>query len=178
MSNNTIVYWSPFHFKQWLLHVAVTDKGLCYVQFTKGDPMELNKWMKVHRPAHQLIEDESAILPYTEQLTRYMQGELTEFTMPLDPSGTPFQRMVWEALAQIPFGQTQSYSEIAAAINRSSAIRAVGTAIGANPILIVVPCHRVIGKNGTLTGYRGGLEAKLELLQLEQQKGTSLCSPA
>ncbi|RXZ77651.1 methylated-DNA--[protein]-cysteine S-methyltransferase [Paenibacillaceae bacterium] len=82
--------------------------------------------------------------------------------------GTPFQKAVWKALCEIPYGQTRSYSDIAHQIQKSAAVRAVGTAIGTNPILITVTCHRVIGKNGSLTGYRGGMEMKMILLELER----------
>lgn len=172
MSNTPMIYRSQIPFKHWLIHVAATDAGLCYVQFSTGDCLDLIHWAEVHRPRHHLAHDEAATLPYNQQLIRYLEGDLTSFTLPLDLIGTPFQRSVWEALTPIPFGQTRSYSQIAEAINRPSAIRAVGTAIGANPVLIAIPCHRVIGKNGALTGYRGGLEAKTELLQLER-KGTA-----
>ncbi len=89
------------------------------------------------------------------------------FTIPFDFHGTTFQLDVWKALSEIPYGQTKSYSEIANQIQKPRAVRAVGSAIGANPILITVPCHRVIGKNGALTGYRGGMEMKTKLLKLE-----------
>src|SRR5690606_30640320 len=92
----------------------------------------------------------------------------TSFTMPMDPRGTPFQLKVWEALGRIPYGETRSYTDISEQIGKPSAVRAVGTAIGANPLLIAVPCHRVVAKDGSLTGYRGGLEMKAKLLQFEE----------
>ena len=101
------------------------------------------------------------------QLAEYFAGARTEFDLPLDPSGTPFQRAVWQALRTIAHGKTRSYAEIALQIGNPKAVRAVGLANGRNPISIVVPCHRVIGKNGTLTGYGGGLERKRRLLALE-----------
>jgi methylated-DNA-[protein]-cysteine S-methyltransferase len=101
------------------------------------------------------------------QLDAYFAGELTEFELPLAPAGTPFQRAVWEALRAIPYGETVSYGELARAIGRPTAVRAVGAANGRNPISIVVPCHRVIGAGGALTGYGGGLERKRYLLALE-----------
>ncbi|GGF77472.1 methylated-DNA--[protein]-cysteine S-methyltransferase [Alteromonas lipolytica] len=102
-----------------------------------------------------------------EQLAAYFAGELTAFTMPLNPAGTAFQHRVWNALREIPYGQTVSYAAIANAIGKPTAARAVGMANGKNPLTIVVPCHRVIGQNGTLTGYAGGLPRKQFLLQLE-----------
>jgi methylated-DNA-[protein]-cysteine S-methyltransferase len=101
-------------------------------------------------------------------LTQYLQGKRKDFSLPFDYHGTTFQLAVWNALCKIPYGKTQSYSDFANYIQKPVSVRAVGTAIGANPILISVPCHRVIGKNGSLTGYRGGLEMKTKLLQLEQ----------
>jgi methylated-DNA-[protein]-cysteine S-methyltransferase len=102
-----------------------------------------------------------------EQLRAYFDGELREFDLPLAPHGTPFQLQVWRALRDIPYGKTASYGELAAAVGRPAAPRAVGAANGRNPIAVIVPCHRVIGANGTLTGYSGGLERKQLLLDLE-----------
>lgn len=104
------------------------------------------------------------------QLTAYFAGTLTAFDLPLAPKGTPFQQAVWRALCVIPYGQTRSYSEIAAAIGRPNACRAVGMANHQNPIAIIVPCHRVVGKGGALTGYAGGLAVKQALLAFEQKK--------
>lgn len=103
-----------------------------------------------------------------KQLLAYFAGELQQFTLKLAPRGTVFQRKVWGALKQIPYGETRSYGEIAAVIDRPEASRAVGAANGLNPIPIVVPCHRVIGSSGALTGFGGGLPAKKYLLQLEK----------
>lgn len=102
-----------------------------------------------------------------QQLTEYFAGTRKEFDLQLAPRGTEFQLAVWQALAEIPFGETRSYAEIAERIGRPKAVRAVGSANGNNPIAIVVPCHRVIGSNGSLTGFGGGLPAKKFLLGLE-----------
>ena len=101
------------------------------------------------------------------QLAAYFAGQLTEFSLPLAPAGTAFQAKVWAALQTIPYGQTWSYGQLAAKIGNPSAIRAVGLANGKNPISLVIPCHRVVGSDGTLTGYGGGLERKRFLLDLE-----------
>jgi methylated-DNA-[protein]-cysteine S-methyltransferase len=101
------------------------------------------------------------------QLNAYVRGQLTNFSLPIDPQGTPFQRAVWAALLNIPYGQTRTYGQIAAAIRRPDAARAVGMACGSNPIGIVIPCHRVVGADGSLTGYAGGLDLKAQLLQHE-----------
>ncbi len=104
-----------------------------------------------------------------EQLNEYFSHLRHCFALPLAPKGTAFQRQVWAALAAIPYGETRTYGEIAAAVGRPGAARAVGAACGANPLWLVVPCHRVIGSRGALTGYAGGLEVKAALLALEQE---------
>ncbi|OIJ88438.1 methylated-DNA--[protein]-cysteine S-methyltransferase [Streptomyces colonosanans] len=103
----------------------------------------------------------------TEQLDAYFSGELKEFTLELRLDGTPFQRRVWEQLCLIPYGETRSYGELADALGSPGASRAVGLANGKNPIGIIVPCHRVVGANGSLTGYGGGLDRKKRLLDFE-----------
>lgn len=102
------------------------------------------------------------------QLKEYFAGRRRDFDLPLAPEGTPFQRSVWGALRAIPYGETQSYGAVARRIGRPRAVRAVGAANGANPLSIVVPCHRVIGADGSLTGYGGGLARKRKLLALER----------
>ncbi len=103
----------------------------------------------------------------TDELAEYFAGQRTVFTLPLAPVGSPFQRKVWQLLTDIPYGQTRSYSQLADELGDRSVVRAVGTANGRNPISIVVPCHRVIGADGSLTGYAGGLDRKGFLLALE-----------
>lgn len=104
------------------------------------------------------------------QLQAYIDGTLSQFDLPLGAKGTAFQRSVWQALCDIPYGETRSYGDIATAIGNPKAVRAVGTANSKNPISIIVPCHRVIGSNGKLTGYAGGLNRKEWLLRLEDRK--------
>ncbi|MBW3164791.1 methylated-DNA--[protein]-cysteine S-methyltransferase [Ferrimonas balearica] len=102
------------------------------------------------------------------QLLEYFAGQRQQFDLPLAPAGTPFRQSAWQALCTIPYGQTRSYGEQAEVMGKPTAVRAVGAANGANPIAIVIPCHRVIGKNGSLTGYAGGLDRKAWLLALER----------
>lgn len=111
--------------------------------------------------------DHPVLVETATQLTAYFAGERTSFDLPLDMAGSVFQKRVWAQLLAIPFGQTRSYAEIARAIGSPGAVRAVGAANGRNPVSIVAPCHRVIGSNGTLTGFAGGLEAKRYLLAHE-----------
>jgi methylated-DNA-[protein]-cysteine S-methyltransferase len=115
-------------------------------------------------------EDPTAFDGAVDQLQAYFAGELTEFELELDMQGTEFQRRVWQALRTIPFGETRSYGEIAAQVGAPGAARAVGLANGHNPIAIIVPCHRVIGASGNLTGYGGGLDRKRSLLALETSR--------
>ena len=122
---------------------------------------------------HGIIEegDNQAIDPVlaaaAEQLSEYFAGTRNHFKLPLNPGGTAFQQTVWSALAEIPYGELRSYKDIAETIGKPKAVRAVGAANGRNPLPIVVPCHRVIGSDGSLTGFAGGLPAKTRLLTLE-----------
>jgi methylated-DNA-[protein]-cysteine S-methyltransferase len=109
-----------------------------------------------------------------EQLERYLDGRLTEFSVPLSPEGTPFMKLVWEKLREVPFGKTASYKDIATAVGNTRAVRAVGMANNRNPIPILIPCHRIIGSDGKLIGYRGGMEMKRRLLDLERKHGAHL----
>lgn len=110
---------------------------------------------------------DAALAACAEQLTAYFEGQRTDFDLPLAPAGTAFQNAVWDALRDIPYGELRSYRDIAAALRKPRAVRAVGAANGRNPIPIVVPCHRVIGSDGSLTGFAGGLAVKRALLELE-----------
>ncbi len=129
---------------------------------------------QTHPPSDQVdwSPQPSAFPEAVEQLRAYFDGELTEFDLTLDMRGTPFQRRVWRALTEIPYGETESYGELARRVGQPGAARAVGMANGHNPIAIIVPCHRVIGADGSLTGYGGGLDRKRTLLQLEQDHDT------
>lgn len=129
-----------------------------------------------HREAPNPAWQESAraFFEVTRQLKAYFAGRLRKFTVPVNPGGTEFQSRVWRALQDIPYGETISYGELARRIGDPKAVRAVGMANGANPISIIIPCHRVIGANGTLVGYGGGLPTKRALLSLEQGQGKLL----
>ena len=129
-----------------------------------------------HRPDEESFGEpgDPGAAPFSaaaRQLADYFAGQLTGFDLPLAPAGTDFQRGVWAALRTIPYGQTWSYTQLAEKIGRASAVRAVGLANGKNPISVVIPCHRVIGSDGSLTGYGGGLDRKRFLLDLESARG-------
>ena len=126
-----------------------------------------------HEPQPDWRRDDTAFADAKRQLTEYFAGERRGFDLSLEPSGTPFQCDVLAALQRIPYGETRSYSDIAAAIGRPKAVRAVGAANARNPLPIVLPCHRVIGKGGGLTGFGGGLEVKEQLLELERRHSAS-----
>lgn len=128
------------------------------------------------RPPQGAGMEETPLLKKTHgQLEEYLAGERRRFELPLAPGGTPFEREVWEKLLEIPYGETCTYGEIAARLGRPGASRAVGMANHRNPIAIIIPCHRVIGKNGALTGYAGGLKIKERLLSLEGALPPLLC---
>jgi methylated-DNA-[protein]-cysteine S-methyltransferase len=144
------------------LTLVASDKGLAAILWKDENPRRVLRSSLVEDPDHPvLVETE-------RQLRAYFAGSLTTYSLPLDFKGTEFQKSVWQALLTIPFGETRSYGEIARQIGRPTAGRAVGAANGRNPISIVAPCHRVIGSNGALTGYAGGLAAKEHLLGLER----------
>lgn len=136
------------------VQIEATDTAITAVRFIDS--------AEDQRPENKLSRAGKA------QLAAWFRRERTDFDLPLAPEGTAFQRAAWKALQRIPYGETRYYTQQADLIGRPSAIRAVGAANGANPIAVVVPCHRVIGKNGSLTGYGGGLERKERLLAFEQ----------
>jgi methylated-DNA-[protein]-cysteine S-methyltransferase len=144
------------------LLLAGDERGLCQLQFFAGR-------RKTAVPREWERED-SAFREAIRQLRAYFAGERKEFDLTLAPEGTPFQLVVWKNLRKIPYGETISYGQLARRIGRPQAARAVGLANGSNPIAIIIPCHRVIGANGTLTGYGGGLPIKEKLLALESRQ--------
>jgi methylated-DNA-[protein]-cysteine S-methyltransferase len=133
-------------------------RGL-YLERQKYFPAEAAQWPQ--RRSLALFRDVVA------QLREYFAGARTRFDVPLAPPGTPFQRQVWEAIAKVPFGETITYAELARRCGRPAAVRATGAATGRNPITVIIPCHRIMGSGGSLTGYAGGLDRKRALLALE-----------
>lgn len=142
------------------LLLSGTAHHLRMLSFTMG--------CRARDPEPDWIEDTSPFRATIEQLQKYFAGELRDFDLPLAPLGTPFQLTVWNALQRIPYGETTSYGQLARRLDRPNASRAVGLANGANPIAIIIPCHRVIGAGGKLTGFGGGLDIKQRLLDLER----------
>jgi methylated-DNA-[protein]-cysteine S-methyltransferase len=152
---NYTIYVSPLGD----IALAGTIRGLCYVDFqnSKRPLVIADDWKRTDAPFRAALKT----------LDNYFAGKKPEFNLTCDLQGTPFQLSVWKVLQTIPCGKTLTYAQVAEAIGKPSAVRAVGTAIGRNPVTLFIPCHRVIGSNGSLTGYAGGLELKAKLLQLE-----------
>jgi O-6-methylguanine DNA methyltransferase len=152
------------------LRVASTSDGLAYVELPHADGRGLAGWLRRVAPDAKSMEGYAPNRDAIRQLQEYLTGKRTSFDLALDLRGTPFQLEVWSALREIPYGETRSYAEIAREVGRPLALRAVGAANGANPLAIVVPCHRVIASGGRLGGYAGGLALKAKLLAMEQSR--------
>ena len=141
-----------------MLRIIANEKGIALIKFFSGSREQL----------HPVEANTPLLQEAVRQLSDYFAGKRKEFTLPLDPQGTDFQLRTWNALRNIPYGETRTYKQIAEAIDCPKGFRAVGLANNRNPIAIVVPCHRVIGADGSLTGYAGGLDIKEQLLALEK----------
>ena len=144
------------------LKLIANDEGLAAVLWPNDNP---NRVKITARPD----EDHPVLRKTEQQLQEYFSGKRKTFSLKLNPGGTEFQKKVWQALLTIPFGETKSYLELALQVGNRKACRAVGAANGKNPISIIIPCHRVIGRDGKLTGFAGGLETKAQLLSLEDK---------
>lgn len=163
------LYVSSTPSAQGVCTVIATEKGVCWTGTPGTEYAYGLNWLERRLVIARVVEGEEVapLRQAMDQLRRYFAGERLQFSCPLDLRGTPFQVAVWQELCCIPYGSTRSYAQIAQAIGHPKAVRAVGAANGANPVAIIVPCHRVIGSNGTLTGYGGGLPVKAWLLALE-----------
>ena len=153
--------------------VAVTAKGICALSVHQSDEFQERELRRDFREAKIIRDDSGPASTAAVSVLRYLRGETTQCETPLDVSGTPFQLSVWRELCSIPQGATRSYGEIAARLGRPLAARAVGHANGANPISILIPCHRAVGAGGDLTGYRWGIEIKRKLLDFERERAAS-----
>lgn len=160
------IFYTFYQYKDWNLLLGATEKGICYIGFEEETTENLiqscNKQFK-----NCTFINSWKLTSVIKELNDYFDRSLTTFSVPLDFNGTNFQMNVWKALLSIGYGETVSYSYIASFIHKPKALRAVGTAIGQNPIPIIIPCHRVIAKNGKLGGYSGGLHIKKRLLSIE-----------
>jgi len=151
-----------------VLRLAATSRGLVYLELPHASGRGLAGWCVRFAPEAELEEAWAPHRATIAQVLEYLDGKRTAFDLPLDLRGTPFQLEVWEALLRIPYGETRSYAEVAREIGRPTAAHPVGAANGANPIPLVVPCHRVIAAHRKLGGYGGGLELKARLLAMER----------
>lgn len=149
--------------------VAVTARGICALSLHDSDEWQERELRRDFREA-KIRRDPAAAGPAADAVVRYLRGESAECEVPLDVRGTPFQLRVWEELRAIRAGATSSYSDIARRVGRPSAARAVGHAVGSNPVSLLIPCHRALGADGSLTGYRWGLDIKKKLLAFERDR--------
>ncbi|MGH8218707.1 MAG: methylated-DNA--[protein]-cysteine S-methyltransferase [Steroidobacteraceae bacterium] len=156
-----MIYWHEMESPVGPLLLAGDGSRIKVIHFRTGP--------HARRPGHDWVADRLSFEAAIAQLEEYFAGQRQSFDLPLAPEGTDFQRTVWQALTRIPYGETISYGELARRIGKPQASRAVGLANGANPLPIVIPCHRVIGADGSLTGFGGGLDIKRKLLALERE---------
>ncbi len=168
MNTKTTYYYKTTKSPVGLLKLIATDKGLSAILWKNDDSKRVRLTPLTENKTHPVL------LATELQLKEYFAGRRTSFSVDLDPVGTEFQNKVWHALSEIPFGETRSYGQIAKRVGNANASRAVGAANGRNPISIIVPCHRVIGISGKLTGFAGGLKIKEQLLALEGHKSAKI----
>ncbi|MBY0223539.1 methylated-DNA--[protein]-cysteine S-methyltransferase [Sporosarcina aquimarina] len=168
-----MVYWTSFDVEGWNVTMAATERGLLYVGLAEDAEEKMKSWLTKQYGAGEVKENADRLSEYADEVRSYLSGEVQDFTCSVDWSGTPFQNKVWKALQDIPYGQLVTYSDIAEIIGHPSAIRAAASAIGKNPLLLVIPCHRVIAKNGSLSGYRDGQQLKGRLIRMEGNSFTS-----
>lgn len=164
------VYYDNWETPWGSMQAAFYGKGLIYMSLPGGDSdNDLQSWVLRKIPKASLIKEAAPFQEVQLQLAEYLLGQRREFDLPLNMYGTEFQKKVWEALRTIPFGETRTYGDIARQVDNPKGVRAVGGANNKNPIPIIIPCHRVIGSNGQLVGFGGGLDLKQRLLDLEQK---------
>jgi AraC family transcriptional regulator of adaptative response/methylated-DNA-[protein]-cysteine methyltransferase len=154
------------------LLIATTERGVCSVRFGENDAALLREFKRDFEAA-EIHRDDEGLKPLAAQLKQLLSGASAASTIPIDIQGTAFQQLVWETLRRIPRGETRSYAEVAQTIGRPKAVRAVANACASNPVALVVPCHRVVQKNGSLTGYRWGVKRKARLLEKEHSAVSS-----
>lgn len=162
-----MVYCTSFDSKIGLIYVASTEKGVCKVSLPRQTKREFFRWLQDNFDESDVIDNKSRNRDVMDQLSRYFNGRLAKFTCSVDLMGTPFQVRVWKELLRIPYGTTISYKQLAKRLGTSRGYQAVGRANASNPVPIIVPCHRVIGTDGSLVGYASGIKTKEFLLKLE-----------
>ena len=160
------------------LRIVSSQKGLVYVELPHANGRGFEGWRNQYAKGSKVIERRAAHEDAIDQLLEFLSGDRRDFALSLDLRGTPFQLSVYKAVEQIGYGETSSYSDVAEQIDRPKAVRAVGAANGANPIPLIIPCHRVIARGGALQGYAGGLDMKAKLLAMESSLPTATPSQA
>ena len=163
MAKSELLYASKILWEEWSFVLLSSELGVRLIDLHGASLSDLSERLGV-----EIIQGRTKTASVSQEIEEYLNGDRMTFSSSLDMQGTPFQIEVWNELLNIPYGETRSYGEIAVAIGRPRAARAVGAAIGANPFPIIVPCHRVVGKNGSLVGFGGGLRLKERLLLLEK----------
>lgn len=161
------VYCTSYDSKIGHIYVATTEKGVCKISVPRETRKDFFRWLENQFDLDAVVDNKSRSKDVIDQLTRYFNGKLAKFTCPVDLMGTPFQVRVWKELARIPYGSTFTYGQLAKRVSVPKGFQAVGRAVGANPIPIIIPCHRVIGSDGSLVGYSAGVKTKEFLLRLE-----------
>ncbi|MBU9672514.1 methylated-DNA--[protein]-cysteine S-methyltransferase [Planococcus sp. CP5-4] len=168
MAMANTIHWAYAEQYNFRLVLVKSDKSLCYVGSPGEGLVEMQQHCAKQFPSADFVQDLQALREYQYAIEAWLAGSREASSLPLDVAGTEFQRSIWQALQEIPYGQTISYSELAERIGKPQAVRAVASAVGANPLLLFIPYHRVIRKNGDATGFRGGMELKHHLLKTEQ----------
>lgn len=162
-----MVYCTSFDSKIGLIYIASTESGVCKISVPRQTKRDFLQWLNDNFEDNEVVDNKSRNKEIIEQMGRYFNGKLAKFTCPIDMRGTPFQSRVWKELVKIPYGTTISYKQLAKRIGTKKGYQAIGRANATNPLPIVVPCHRVIGANGSLVGYTSGIKTKEFLLKLE-----------
>lgn len=163
------IYYDDLQFDNYDFLIAISETGLVYVDIVSKDLDKVTAFFAKYKEEITLEHNPQKVAPYKTELVQYLKGKRQVFEMQVDfgQRGTDFQQAVWQELLRVPFGSSSSYSKLAEAVGRPQATRAVGTAVGKNPIPIIVPCHRILRKDGGIGGYAGGLPLKYRLLEIE-----------
>ncbi|CUS80564.1 methylated-DNA-[protein]-cysteine S-methyltransferase [Candidatus Kryptonium thompsonii] len=166
-----MLYCTSFETIIGVIYVASSENGVCKISLTLESADEFRSWIKKHFDEHEVVENRLKNKDVIEQIKLYLARKLKKFELPIDLIGTDFQKKVWRETMKIPYGNTITYSALARRIHKPNSYRAVANALGANPLPIIVPCHRVIASDGSLGGYTGGVKIKEFLLGLEGARG-------
>lgn len=161
------VYYTTLQWDEYTVYLAATASGLIYIGTGTEGEVELRAWQDKYFPESDLKFDETKMSEYKKDISDYLHGKKDHLQSTIQLKGTEFQKEVWHEVQKVPYGQVRSYAEIANNLGRPKAVRAVASAIGKNPILFIVPCHRIVRKDGTLSEFRAGIDVKKKLLQLE-----------